>query len=85
MAEQLERYGWQEDDLSCRRKNDPAKLEMAARLRRETMLSINAIAARVHLGTSKTANSKLHRPGGRRQTLASTPAISSFRFKNNSS
>ena len=36
------------------------KLEMAARLRRETTLSTKAIAARVHLGSSKAANRSLH-------------------------
>ena len=61
VAEELQRAGWQEADLITRRKNDPGKLEIAARLRRETTLSIKAIAARVRLGTSKTANAKLHR------------------------
>lgn len=61
IAEELRRHGWQEGDLASRRRNDPVKLEIAARLRRETTLSIKAIAARVHLGTSKTANGKLHR------------------------
>jgi len=46
--------------LPHRRKNDPDKLEIAARLRRETTLSIKDIAARVHLGTSKGANANLH-------------------------
>ena len=43
------------------RKNDPGKLAIAARLRRETTLPLKAIAARVGLGTSKAANAKLHR------------------------
>jgi hypothetical protein len=60
IAEALQGYGWGEEELLARRKNDPAKLEIAARLRRETTLSIKAIAARVHLGTSKSANMKLH-------------------------
>jgi len=60
VAEELQRLGWAEADLAARRKNDPAKLELAARLRRETTLPLKAIAARVHLGTSKTANAKLH-------------------------
>ena len=60
VAEELKRQGWQEADLMTRRKNDPVKLDLAARLRRETTLSIKAIAARVHLGTSKSANAKLH-------------------------
>ncbi|HEY5911120.1 MAG TPA: hypothetical protein VJA21_11005 [Verrucomicrobiae bacterium] len=35
------------------------KLELASQLRRETTLSIKTIAARVHLGSSKSANAKL--------------------------
>ena len=60
VAEELKRQGWREEDLVCRRRNDPVKLDLAARLRRETTLSIKAIAARVSLGTSKSANAKLH-------------------------
>lgn len=41
-------------------RNGPAKLEIAARLREQTTLSIKDIAPRVPLGTSKTANRKLH-------------------------
>jgi hypothetical protein len=61
VAEELKRLGWKEADLKSRRKNDPDKLEIAARLRRETTLTIKAIAARVSLGSSKAANAKLHR------------------------
>jgi REP element-mobilizing transposase RayT len=61
VAEELRRLGWREADLKSRRKNDPDKLELGARLRRETTLTIKAIAARVCLGTSKAANAKLHR------------------------
>jgi hypothetical protein len=61
VAEELKRLGWKEADLKSRRKNDPDKLELAARLRRETTLTIKTIAARVSLGTSKAANAKLHR------------------------
>jgi hypothetical protein len=60
VAEELERLGWQEGDLVRRRKNDPAKLELAARLRRETTLPLRAIAERAGLGSSKSANAKLH-------------------------
>jgi len=49
-----------EADLEGRRKNDPGKLAIAARLRKETILSIKGIAARVRLGTSKSANVNLH-------------------------
>jgi putative transposase len=61
IAEELQRLGWSESDLIMRRKNDLDKLAIATRLRRETTLSIKIIAARVHLGTSNTANARLHR------------------------
>ena len=61
VGEELARMGWTEADLAARRKHAPEKLALAARLRRETTLSIKAIAARVHLGTSKSANAQLHR------------------------
>ncbi len=53
--------GWTQEDLATHPKSDPGKLAIAARLRRETTLSIKAIAARVQLGASKGANSNLHR------------------------
>ena len=46
IAEELGRLGWQESDLANRRKNDPAKLALAARLRRETTLPLKWITAR---------------------------------------
>ena len=60
VAEELTRRGWREAELTHRRKNDPDKLEIAARLRRETTLSVKEIAALVQLGTSKGANANLH-------------------------
>jgi putative transposase len=60
LSEELLRLGWNQTDLTTRRKNDPAKLAIAARLRKETTLPIKVIAARVHLGTSKSANARLH-------------------------
>lgn len=60
VSEELARLGWSHEEVAVRRKSDPGKLAMAARLRRETTLTIKAIAARVHLGTSKSANSRLH-------------------------
>jgi putative transposase len=61
ISEELRRRDWKEPDLVMRRKNDPDKLEIAARLRRETTLPVKAIAARIHLGTSKNANAILHK------------------------
>jgi hypothetical protein len=59
-AGELLRLGWKESDLAARRKSDPGKLGMAARLRQETILSLKAIASRVQLGTSRSANVWLH-------------------------
>jgi hypothetical protein len=58
--EELRRLGWTEADLAARRKSDPDKLVIAARLRKETTLTIKSIAAKVHLGTSKSANARIH-------------------------
>ena len=60
VIEELLHLNWKESDLVSRRKSDPGKLAIAARLRRETTLSIKAIAKRVNLGTSKSANIRLH-------------------------
>lgn len=60
MAEELARLGWDKAQLKNRRKSDPAKLAIATRLRRETTLPIREIAARVQLGSSKSANARLH-------------------------
>jgi hypothetical protein len=50
ITEALGQFGWQESDLVNRRKRDPAKLQIAVRLRKETTLSVKQIAARLHLG-----------------------------------
>lgn len=70
--------GWCEQDRQTPRKNDPAKLEIAARRHKETTLSIKDIAARVPLGTSKTANRKLH--GHLRRCPAYDPAQAQLAF-----
>jgi REP element-mobilizing transposase RayT len=44
VREDLRRLGWVEADLSGRPKNDPAKLALAPRRRRETTLTIKEIA-----------------------------------------
>jgi hypothetical protein len=56
VAGELKRLGWREQELALRRKSDPAKLALAEPLRREATLTLKAIAARVHPGTSKSAN-----------------------------
>jgi len=61
IAEELKRLGWRPGDLSDRPKSDPAKLALAARLRRETTLPLPQIAASLHAGPWKSLNAKLHR------------------------
>jgi len=61
ICEELGRLGWGESDLAARRKGDPEKMALATRLRKETTLTVKAIAARLHLGTSKSANARLHK------------------------
>jgi hypothetical protein len=61
IGEQLKDLGWSEADLSQHPKSDPAKLALALRLRRETALALPAVAVRLHLGTGKRLNAKLHR------------------------
>ena len=47
---------------------------MVARLREETTLSIEALGARVHLGTSESANARLHKWMGEAAPSGSTQA-----------
>ena len=60
VREELKRLGWGEGELKRRQKSDPTKLALAARLRRETLLTLPMIAARLHLGTWKSLNAKLY-------------------------
>ena len=59
VAEELKKLQWVEDDLARRRKSDPGKLAIAARLRQETTLTLKAIAVRLNLGSPKSANARL--------------------------
>jgi hypothetical protein len=61
IREDLKRLGWSKGERRQRPKSDPAKLAMAARLRRETTLALPWIAARLHMGTWKSLNAKLYR------------------------
>ena len=72
ITEELGRLGWQQAELASRRKHDPAKLEIAARLRRETTLSVKQIATRLLLGTAKSASVRLL--AAARQKACSDPA-----------
>jgi hypothetical protein len=78
VAEELHRLNWKEADLLCRRKSNPVKLALAARLRRKTTLSIKAIAQRLDLGTSKSANLRLH--AAMPHTASAAPAQPTLRL-----
>jgi len=60
IAEELRRLRRTSSDLKLRLKSDPAKLQIAARLRAETTLPIHWIAQRLHLGTWKSANARIY-------------------------
>ncbi len=51
---EMSRLGWTESELACRLKNDPGKLGLAARVRKETTLPIKWIAQRLQMGTAKS-------------------------------
>ena len=55
IAAGLRRARWQEQDLKWRRKGDPVKVTLAARLRRETTLGWRWIANRLHMGHWRSA------------------------------
>ena len=52
---------WTEADLAPRRKSDPSKLAIAARLRAETTVTLKQIAQRLNLGKPKGAKSNLQK------------------------
>jgi hypothetical protein len=56
----LRKRGWKEAKLSQGAKVDAGKLAVAARLRRETTLTIQQIADRLHMGSRKSVGPKLH-------------------------
>ena len=60
ITEELGRRKWQEKMLQEQAKSHPVKLELAARLRRETTLTIREIATRLHMGSWKSLNNKLY-------------------------
>ena len=60
VREELKRLGWTELALKERAKGDPSKLALAARLRKGTTLTIRQIAYRLHAGSWKHLNAKLH-------------------------
>ena len=62
VSEELRRRGWTEQDLETRLKTDAAKVKMAARLRRETVMTLDWIAARLRMGCRHTVANCLKAP-----------------------
>ena len=60
IAAELGKLGWKEADLRQGAKVGPGKLALAARLRRETTLTIQQIAVRLRMGSRKSVGPKLH-------------------------
>ena len=54
VTEELKRKKWSDEDLVEKAKTDPQKLAIAARLRRETTLTLPCIADRLHMGSWKS-------------------------------
>jgi hypothetical protein len=61
VAEELKRRKWREADLARRAKGDRIKVQMAARLREETLVTVQWIAARLAMGTAGYVNNRLYR------------------------
>jgi REP element-mobilizing transposase RayT len=59
--EELSRLNWSATDLRARRKSDPQKIRIAARLRQETTMTLEWIADRLCMGAATHAASLLHR------------------------
>ena len=51
---------WSSADLRLRTKTDPAKVQIALRLRAVTTLTVHWIAERLNLVTAKSANVRIH-------------------------
>jgi len=61
IAEELARLRWTQEDLAAPRKGDSSKMAMAARLRRETTLTVRRIAEKLQAGRPEGARANLHR------------------------
>jgi hypothetical protein len=61
LAEALQRRRWTPADLKARRKGDPAKVALAARLRAQTTMTVGWIAERLWMGTRGHLNHLLYR------------------------
>jgi hypothetical protein len=68
VQEELAARRWQESDLTQRAKGDLGKVQIAGRLRAETVMSVKWITVRLGVGTAGYLNNRLYR--WRKGTLA---------------
>ena len=61
-GQEIERLGWDEDQLRAHRKGHPSKVKLARRLRQETTMSLKWIAARLQMGTWTCVSNLLNEP-----------------------
>ena len=61
-GKELERLGWDEDQLRARPKGHRSKVRLARRLRQETTMSLKWIAARLQMGTWTYVSNLLNEP-----------------------
>jgi hypothetical protein len=61
-GKEIERLGWEEDPLRAHRKGHLWKVKLARRLRQETTLSLQGIAARLEMGTWTYVSNLLNEP-----------------------
>jgi REP-associated tyrosine transposase len=61
VEEELRRRGWKEATLKERKKGDGEKVKMALRLRKETVMTVAWIAARLEMGSVANVNTLLYR------------------------
>jgi REP element-mobilizing transposase RayT len=62
VKEELERLGWDEDQLRARPKGHRSKVMLARRLRQETTMSLKWIAGRLQMGTWTYVSNLLNEP-----------------------
>ena len=62
VKEELERLGWDDEELGARRKGHPAKVMLVRRLRQETTMSLKWIAQRLHMGSWTYVSNLLNEP-----------------------
>ncbi len=73
IAEELAALGWTEADLAARRKMAPEKARIAARLQRETVMTVAWMARRLQMGSLHTARNLLARHRRSGKPPSSTP------------